>query len=90
MSKSTKVSKKNEMRYIELGLNISHYRKLRGYSQEELAERADLSRSYMSVIEAPNIVATPSVEMIFNIADALDIEPYELFKFLDKDSKKPL
>jgi transcriptional regulator with XRE-family HTH domain len=81
MSKYVKISKLNEMRYIEIGLNISYYRKLQGYTQEEFSEIADISRSYLSAIEAPNIVKSVSIELLFKISDALKIEPYKLLEF---------
>ena len=46
----------NRDRFIELGLTIAALRKMRGMSQEELARRANISRSHLSSIEAPNIV----------------------------------
>ena len=81
MSKSIKISKENEYKYIQLGLNISYYRKLQGYTQEELAELCIISRSHISSIEAPNVVYSISLEMLFNIAKALNIEPYKLLEF---------
>lgn len=81
MAKTTKISKSNEFRYIQLGLNVSYYRKLRGYTQEELAEISGISRSHISAIEAPNIIHNVSLEVIFNIADALETDPYKLFEF---------
>lgn len=81
MSKSKKISKENEIKYIQLGLNISFYRKLIGYTQEDLAEKAKLSRSYISAIEAPNEVKTFSLEVLFNISKALKIEPSKLLEF---------
>ena len=41
-------------RYRLLGLKISLYRKLRGFTQEEFAEKIDLSVSFISQIEANN------------------------------------
>ncbi len=81
MSKSKKIRKENEIKYIQLGLNVSYYRKLAGYTQEELAEATDLSRSYISAIEAPNEVKTFSLEVLFDIAKVLKIEPYKLLEF---------
>ncbi len=81
MSRSRKISKENEIKYVQLGLNISYYRKLIGYTQEELAEEANLSRSYLSTIEAPNEVRTISLEVLFDIARALKIEPSKLLEF---------
>lgn len=81
MSKSKKIRKENEIKYIQLGLNVSYYRKLAGYTQEKLAEATDLSRSYISAIEAPNEVKTFSLEVLFDIAKVLKIEPYKLLEF---------
>ena len=51
MSKT--VSFKNNDRFIQIGIAIVTLRKLRGMSQEKLAEKAGISRSLLSVIEAP-------------------------------------
>ena len=72
--------------------NIKAIRKSKGLSQEELAERANLSRSHISVIEAPGIVRPFSLEVFYNIADALDIDPADLINasvFPDKIITNP-
>ena len=81
MAGATKSSKQNEYRYLQIGLNIAYYRKLAGYTQEELADESNLSRTYISTIEAPNMIITIFLEALFNIADALSIEPYKLLEF---------
>lgn len=68
----------NRDRLIQLGISISSVRKLRGLSQEQLAEKADISRSFLSNIEAPNIVQPFSIDIFFNIAKALEIDPADL------------
>lgn len=73
-----KVSFKNRDRFIQLGIAISTLRKIRGMSQEKLAEKANISRSLLSVIEAPNAANSFSLEVLYNIADALDIAPADL------------
>ena len=65
-------------RYRNLGLNIAFYRKLRGLSQERLAELADISRTHMSRIETADCAV--SLDVVFTIADALRVEPYKLFQ----------
>ena len=65
---------KNRDRFVQLGITISVLRKMRGMSQETLAAKAMMSRSHLSAIEAPNIVRPFSLEILFNIADALDVE----------------
>lgn len=69
---------KNRDRFIQLGIAISTLRKMRGYSQEKLAELAQVSRSHISAIEAPGIAHPFSLEVFFNIADALEIAPADL------------
>ena len=80
MSRSKRISFENRDKYIALGLNISYYRKLRGYTQEQLAERADLSRSYLSSVEAPSMITNVSLEVLFNLAKALDVSPAQLLE----------
>ena len=69
---------KNRDRYIQLGIAIATLRKMRGLSQEQLAEKANVSRSHISSIEAPGISRPFSLEVFFNIADALEIDPADL------------
>ncbi|WP_251209150.1 helix-turn-helix domain-containing protein [Acetatifactor aquisgranensis] len=77
------ISFENKDYYIELGLNIAFYRKRAGLTQDMLAEKAGLSRSHLSAIEAPNIIRSFSLEILFHIARALDVEPYRLLQFRD-------
>lgn len=69
---------KNRDRFVQLGIAIGALRKMRGMSQEQLAEKAQMSRSHLSSIEAPNIIRPFSLEVFFNIADALQIDPADL------------
>jgi transcriptional regulator with XRE-family HTH domain len=72
------ISFKNRDRFIQLGIAIAALRKMRGMSQEQLAERANISRSHLSAIEAPGMVRAFSIDIFFNIADALDVDPADL------------
>ena len=72
------ISFKNRDRFIQLGIAIAALRKMRGMSQDQLAEKANISRSHLSAIEAPNMVRAFSMEAFYNIADALEVEPAEL------------
>ena len=69
---------RNRDRFIHLGIAIAALRKMRGLSQEQLAEKANVSRSHISSIEAPGIARPFSLEVFFNIADALEIDPSDL------------
>ena len=78
---SKEVGFENRDRLIELGLAIAALRKMRGLSQEKLAEKAQVSRSHLSSIEAPNIVRAFSVEVLYNIADALGVKAGDLLNY---------
>lgn len=65
--------------YRKLGLNISYFRKERGLSQMQLAEKIDISRTHMSRIE--NNDCAVSLDVIFSIAKTLDIPVHKLFEF---------
>ena len=87
------VSFKNRDRFIQMGIAISTMQKLRGMTQEQLAEKADISRSHLSAIEAPNMVRGFSMDSFLNICDALDVDPAELINasmFPDRMLKKKL
>ena len=71
---------RNRDRFIQLGIAIAALRKMRGMSQEQLAEKANISRSHISAIEAPGLVRPFSLDVFFNIADALEIAPADLIQ----------
>ena len=66
-------------KYRSLGLNIAYFRKDRGLSQSELAERVNISRTHMSRIETADCAV--SLDVVFDICDALSVKPAELFDF---------
>lgn len=68
-------------KYNRVGMNIAYQRELKNLTQLQLAELVDISRTHMSNIEAPNMVTPISLELAFNIADALQIPVEVLFKF---------
>ena len=65
-----------------MGLKISYYRKLRGLTQEQLAEKIGKNAAFIGAVEAPNVNRTVSLDTLFDIADVLDVPPY---KFLIDD-----
>lgn len=67
--------------YMELGLKIAYYRKLRGYTQEQLAELVDRSPAFIGHVEAPNINKAVSLDTLFDIARVLDVPVYKFFIF---------
>lgn len=71
----------NAEKFTRLGLNIAYQRKLKKFTQIQLAERVGISRTHMSNIEAPNMITPISLEVVFKIADVLEIPVELLFKF---------
>lgn len=60
------------------GNNLKRYRKLRHITQEQLAERAGTSTTYIGTMEIGQ--KFPSEQMIEKIAKALDIDSIQLFQ----------
>ena len=81
MGEKEKVVFDNTQNYIELGYNIAYYRKHAGLTQENLAEKVGISRQHLSAIEAPNICRPISMDLLFNLAQVLKKEPYNLLQF---------
>ena len=57
--------------------NVRKYRIQKGWSQEELAEKSDLHRTYISAVECER--RSIALENIQKLADALEIDTYQLF-----------
>jgi len=67
-----------EERHKKIGLNILYYRRLKGYSQEELADRVGMSRSRLSSIERGNVTLT--LENLLKLAKELEIDVVRLME----------
>ena len=60
-----------------LARNLKENRKKCGFTQEQLAEKADVSTHYIAMIETCNTFPKP--EMLERLALVMEIEPYDLF-----------
>lgn len=63
---------------MEIGYKLKNLRKIKNLTQEELAERTDLSKGYISQIESQN--ASPSMETFLNILEVLGTSASDFFK----------
>lgn len=70
---------KNFDTWLAIGLNILHYRKEKGLTQMQLAEKCDISRTYMQKIETAACSCT--LDTLIDIAAALQIPLKKLFEF---------
>ena len=68
-------------RIENLSYAIGYYRRKKGLSQEQLAEAVGISRQHLAAVEASGMNRGLSLDLLFNIAATLEIEPYLLFKF---------
>ena len=66
--------------YRVIGKNIKLYRKFSKLTQVQLAEKADISISYLSKIEADSCDKSMSISMLNQIANALNVEITDFFK----------
>jgi putative transcriptional regulator len=62
---------KHYKKYIQIGLNILHYRKEQGLTQLQLAEMTGYSRNQIQRVETA--ASAPSVAILYDVAEALNI-----------------
>lgn len=72
---------KHSDKYRKLGLNVAYYRKDRSMTQEQLAETINVDRTSIGKIETAS--GGISMDMLFDIADALELPVYKLLEFRD-------
>lgn len=62
---------------IDIGQRLKGLRKEKGLTQEELSERTDLTKGYVSQLE--NNVSSPSLETLMDLLEVLGCTPSEFF-----------
>lgn len=67
---------------LSLSNNIKRLRKEQGISQEKLALKAEIDRSYMSELE--RCLANPSIDALLRISNALEVATSELLQLTKK------
>lgn len=67
-----------------LALNLRHYRRYRNLSQEELAHRAEIDRTYISAFERS--VYAASIDVVDRLARVLGIEAADLLRTLPQQA----
>ena len=71
---------------MQIGAKIKALRLKKGLTQEELGERTDLTKGYISQLERD--LNSPSIETLFNILEVLGSTPKEFFD--DTANKQPV
>lgn len=72
--------------YQNLGMNVAYYRKLRGYTQWQLAELLDIDRTHVSNIELAS--AGVSLDVLFHLANVLKIPISKFFEHIHNPDEK--
>lgn len=65
--------------YNVIRKNIKKYRIMKNMTQAQLAEKTDLTHDYIRQIESDKVANTFSVQTIYDISVALEIDPGKLF-----------
>lgn len=68
------------MRYKQIGAKIVYYRMIKSMTQEQLADEAGISASYLSKIEHGKYEKNLPFTTLMLIANALEIDICELIK----------
>ncbi|KYD11671.1 XRE family transcriptional regulator [Heyndrickxia sporothermodurans] len=70
---------------MQIGKKIKNLRLKKGLTQEELGERTDLSKGYISQIERD--LSSPSIETFFDILEVLGCSPKDFFDEQELEQK---
>lgn len=68
------------------GRHLKNAREAAGLTQEELADRADLHRTYVSLLERDQ--RSPTLDVLFALAEAMHISAAGLVAATEKDRQK--
>lgn len=74
----SKVKKITEQDY-RLGRKIQKIRKVKGLTQEQLAEKVKVSTTFIGYVETG--YRRPNLKMIYKLARALDVKVKDIFPF---------
>lgn len=70
---------------MQIGIKIKRLRLKNGLTQEELGERTDLSKGFISQLERD--MNSPSIETLFSLLEVLGTTPKDFFDDTDKELK---
>ena len=73
------MDEKYRLQHENFGLRILQERKRHRWSQEKLAEKANINKNTVSIIELGE--SSPKLDTILALAEALGINPSELLDF---------
>ena len=77
------MSQKHANKYKIIGQTVKKYRKQMGYTQEQLADKASISISYLAKIEAINCEQPFSLEVLLDITEVLGVSIHQLLEDIE-------
>ena len=75
--------KKSTDVYLVIANNIRKYRKKNKLTQKALARRSGYSYAYIRRVEGPKCIKNFSIQTIYNLSKALNVDIKELFEESD-------
>ena len=69
---------------IKIGKKLQTIRKSNGYTQEQLAETLNMSRSFISHLESPNVNKGISIDTLFLISQKFNLDIRDFFEGYEK------
>ncbi len=77
------MGQKHSKQYKIIGQAIQKYRKQKGMTQEQLADEACISISYLTKIEAMNCDQPFSLEVLLDITEVLGVSIHQLLEGIE-------
>lgn len=77
------MSQKHSQQYKLIGQAIQKYRKQSGLTQEQLADQASISISYLTKIEASGCDQPFSLEVLLDIKEVLGVSIHKLLEDIE-------
>ena len=74
------MAKEYEYEFRMIGLKVAYYRKAKNLTQEQLAEKLNVTTSYIGSIESKTYKPI-SLKTLFRIAAALEVPPSKFLEF---------
>ena len=68
-----------------LGRTLKEFREEAGLTQEELASKANVHRTYVSLLERDK--KSPTIALLFRICDALGVPPSVVIARIEKSAR---
>lgn len=78
------MKRKHSNKHKALGIRIAYFRKLKGLTQEQLAEKLGKSAGYIGAVEAMNVERAISMDLLFDISELLEVPAHRLLQFEDE------